>query len=249
VVAAQGLEAAVDEGDHRRRPVERAPADVDACVRVGADAIRVDALAEDRRAAAEGLREHARLKGGRGNDPVRLGEGHRHGGVLGMDAETLLDRQGAELRVEADIGAVRAIVELGVKHLLRGGEDLAQEHRLSPAGMAHDHVGGPAGLAQPERGLRRRPAPDQIRLGPRRGPEDARRRAALRHPAQQGDAGDLATGARCDRPAGVPPPDHRRRDESELSREVVVNEQEVRHAVRESALAACGQRPRKERMI
>jgi hypothetical protein len=237
VVAAHGLEAAVDEGDHRLRAVEHALAALERGAGIRPDAIGVDALVKDRRAAAEGLRQEARLEGRRGDDPVGLGEGHGHGGVLGVDPEALLHRERPELRVEADIGPFRTIIEFGVDDLLGGREDLAQEHRLAPAR-----------LAQLQRGLGRGPAPDQIGLGSRRRRENPRRRAPLRAPAPERDARDLAPGGGSDRPAGVPFCGHRRRDETELGREVVVDEEEVGHADEDNPVRP-PQRPRNARAI
>src|SRR5829696_6272079 len=134
-----------------------------------------------------------------------------------------------ELGIEADVAPVRAVVVLGVGDLPRLRKDLAEENRFAPARMPDDHVRREAALAQSERRLRRRAAPNEIGLGADRRREDARRRSPYTAPAHQRNAGELAAGDGRERSAIVTARRHRVSDQAELRREVVVHEQKAGH--------------------
>jgi hypothetical protein len=179
--------------------------------------------------AAEGDRQETGLERRRRDDAVGLSEGHRHGGVLRVHPELLIERGCLELGIEADVAPVRAVVVLGVDDLPRLWKDLAEENRFAPARVPDDHLRHEAALAQSERRLRCRAAPNEIGLGADRRREDAWRRPPYTAPAHQRNAGELAARDRRERSAIVTARGHRAGDQAELSREVVVHEQKAGH--------------------
>ena len=143
--AAIGLEAAADIGQHLVPGAHRRDArQFQHRLRVGFHAVGVDAVMDDRDLAAQFRLEAVGLIARRRQ--CRIGLHHRLDQMRrardGAEAR-ILDRA-ADLGVEADIMAARAIHQLGIDQQPRLGPDFLQEQGLAPAGMAEDHVGAVA---------------------------------------------------------------------------------------------------------
>ncbi len=167
----------------------RSAAERDPRPRVRPQQVGVDAVVDDSEPVPEDRRDAARLPGGRADQPVGGLEGEELRGVAGAGAEGIALRAG-KFRVEARIGARRAVEELREGQEPGPRPDVLEKKRLAPARMAADHVRAkPLGL-EGERRPRRRLAPQGRGLEARRRRMDAGRRAAgyrvaeVAHPRQ-----------------------------------------------------------------
>ncbi len=137
----------------------------------------------------------------------------------------------AELRIEADIRTVGAVIELADLDLRRLGEHLLQEAHLPPPRMADDQVRFEALLLQFQGALRRRIAAQQVDLGAGRRREQPRRGAPLQLPFQRRTAGKGQAARIIDGGGGPALPRQLARQELETAGSAVVDEQDTRHAV------------------
>ena len=153
VVTPVRLQVAVDEGNDLAAAVERGggPSTVaqgELHLWVGRDGGGVNAVVDDRDAAAERLRKSAGL-------PLRRADA-RIGHLKMQQVVEVLQAQAAsvaagvgsgKLGVKAHVGTVRLVVELAVDGQPRLRPDFLQKQALAPAVVRHDHIGHhPLGL-------------------------------------------------------------------------------------------------------
>ena len=157
MVAAVGLQVAVDEGDdfvalaQLHKALRGLHADAGAGVRL--DLVGADAVVDDRDARGKRLGEQRRLPL-RGRDArmctwkVQLVVGVFHlqaAGIVGLGC--------GKLRIKACVCALGLVEKLAIDAQAGLGPDLLQEQAFAPTGVGHDHVGHKALFAKLHCGL------------------------------------------------------------------------------------------------